>query len=215
MKKIVLASAAMGGAALLAFGASGTFAAFSDQEVVAGQEASAGTLLLSVDGTVSAPVEAQDLAPGDSAVYPFFIQNVGKGVSGNLGGVITNVVDSEDGCTDPERAAFDPCRNGEDAGELSRQVSAQYFRALPDNADDCQDITAVPTTGSYPLGQLSAPIAAPASAGSTALQAGEGACFLIVLTLEDRPDNNLVQSDNVSFSVDFTIQQFPDTDDES
>ena len=32
MKKIVIGAAAMGGAALIAFGASGTFAAFTDTE---------------------------------------------------------------------------------------------------------------------------------------------------------------------------------------
>jgi hypothetical protein len=209
VKKIVLASAAMGGAALVAFGAAGTFAAYSDQQDVVSQEASAGTLLVEVGGNVSAPTQAQDLAPGDTAVFSYFVENAGKGVTGNLGGSIVDVVDYEDGCTDPERRAFDPCRNGEDAGELSGQVQATYYYIpTATTAQQCAAITEAPTSGGVPLGTLKNSKSAPAGPDSTELAPGAKACFLLGLTLEDRPDNNLVQSDNVSFTVRFDLVQY-------
>ena len=42
MKKIAIGAAAMGGAALIAFGASGTFASFNDVQSVTDQSAGAG-----------------------------------------------------------------------------------------------------------------------------------------------------------------------------
>lgn len=209
MKKIVLASAAMGGAALVAFGAAGTFAAYSDRQDVVSQEASAGTLLVEVGGNVSAPAQAQDLAPGETAVFSYFVENAGTGVTGHLGGSIVDVVDYEDGCTDPERRAFDPCSNGPDAGELSGQLQANYyFIPTAYTADQCAAITQAPTSGGVFLGTLKDNPSSPAGPGSTELKPGDKACFVLGLTLPDRPDNNLVQSDNVSFSVRFDLVQY-------
>ena len=78
MKKIIIASAAMGGAALIAFGTSGTFASYQDTSQVKSSLA-AGSIVLNVAGAQeNANLNVTGLKPGTTTPlhYAYWIQNV-------------------------------------------------------------------------------------------------------------------------------------------
>ncbi|GHE07961.1 TasA family protein [Klenkia taihuensis] len=205
MKKIVLASAAMGGAALVAFGASGTFAAFSDQDSSDVSGAQAGTLYLQRDGNVvSDEAVIENLAPGDTVDYQFYVEN-----AGNLPGTVTATFrilsDLENGCVPAEQrngandTSCDDTQPG--AGELVDQLTGSAIYG-PATREECEDRD-VPSSFSPPtFAQFDGAVAR-----DQAVPAGEGFCAVVTVTLPDRADNNLVQSDSVSFGIDYRLDQ--------
>jgi hypothetical protein len=205
VKKIVIAAAAMGGAALVAFGASGTFAAFSDsstQSLAAG----AGSLRLNIDRPATAPVEAGNLNPGQSVVVPFYVQNIGNNITGKVGVKLTKVVDNENSCStvserSAEAAAGGNCDSATDPGEFSK---AATYAIAASNADAAGCKANAIVAGSYlPFGLTDG--LAPANS-PVVLKAGDGQCVLVKITLPGTVGNN-VQGDSMSFDALVTLEQ--------
>src|SRR5688572_7869922 len=109
MKKIALASAAMGGAALIAFGASGTFASFTDQATVTSSAVSAGSLEISATESATASIGGEDMAPGAKATRTFKLTNSGEGVTAVPSVQVLSIANQDDGCTSKSEEAVDEC----------------------------------------------------------------------------------------------------------
>src|SRR3712207_5216458 len=91
----------MGGTALIAFGASGTFAAFTDTETGTGA-AGAGTMDLAIgQGVVTGALPAMSLNPGQSTTVAYWMNNTGT-TNGTLSADLTITEDYERNCTDAE-----------------------------------------------------------------------------------------------------------------
>jgi hypothetical protein len=203
VKKIAIAAAAMGGTALIAFGASGTFAAFTDSEQ-ATAAAGAGTLDLQVGGgTVSGDVEAFNLNPNESTTISYWVNNVGT-VAGNLAAKLKVVQDAENGCNDPEREADDSCTEWSSGGEFSSFATVQFLDSDAANAVACEDAT----TGTPVLG-MSAVRLQDAEAGLLrvgSLEKNAGNCVVLEVKLPDTA-TNAVQGDTAQVQLDITLTQ--------
>lgn len=205
MKKIAIASAAMGGAALIAFGASGTFAAFSDSEDLAGA-AGATTLDLEV-GDTQLPTQAAalELAPGSKTVYfPYFVENAGD-MNGFLGANIV-LTDVEDGCSGNEQLVDPDCDVQDAPGEFSSEAlfSVRYVEGgtaagCTENAGGLR--TAVSPT-SIPAGlprSLSVPAQLP-------IPSGYSICVVVGVQLP-ADATNAVQGDSAELDVELRLEQ--------
>lgn len=196
MKKIALAAAAMGGTALIAFGASGTFAAFSDTETIANQQAGADTFELAVDGgVVTAGAKEMSLSPGGSARYAYKITN-----SSNLPGVLSatvNVQDVENGRNDPEKAAGD---TNDSTGEFSTfaLVQASYD-------DKCDGTPNTALGGAVKVADVASTVSDKFK--NWEFGAGTTHCVILDVTLPDDPKINQVQGDDMIFSLGLTLKQ--------
>jgi predicted ribosomally synthesized peptide with SipW-like signal peptide len=197
MKKIALAAAAMGGTALLVYGASGTFAAFSDSETISGQRAGADTFLLEVGGGVVNTGNAHlALAPGESAQYAYEVTN-----DSDLPGLLSATVaieDVENGRNAPERAAGD---TNDSTGEFST-----FARVLPAYDQNCdgvgdQELTTAPIA----FADLATTVSD--RFGAWTFAANSTHCVVLDVTLPDVPDINQVQGDDMIFSLGFTLTQ--------
>lgn len=204
MKKIALASAAMGGVALIAFGASGTFASFTDTGNLT-SEAGAGTLVLNASSpSATARVDAMSLRPGESAKYAYFIKN-----AGNLPGTVdlsVAVTDAADTCnTQSERDVDSDCASA--PGDFSRLATASvaYIGGVT-KAADCT-ITAGPAAWTSPSGQLGQ--ANGVRVDAYPLAAGASGCVVLTVKLPDTQSiaDNAVQGDSASANVKVTLNQ--------
>jgi hypothetical protein len=205
MKKIVIGAAAMGGAALIAFGASGTFAALSDTSTET-LSAGAGTLTVGVDHPASAPAQAGNLAPGDNVVVPFFVKNNGNNVTGKVGVALSAVKDQENSCSSvsertAEGAAAGNCDAAGDPGEFSKfatyRVAASAASQYQCNADATPNqLGWVPFASATELKPSASPIT---------LTPGAGQCVLVEITLSKDADNT-VQGDSMAFDAVVTLQ---------
>jgi|1186.fasta_scaffold60337_1 hypothetical protein len=204
MKKIVIGAAAMGGAALIAFGASGTFAAVSDTSTQ-NLSAGAGTLTVGIDRPATAPASAGNLAPGGSVVVPFFVKNTGNNVTGRVGVALGGVKNQENSCSSvSERTAENgACDKGDDTGEFSSfatyRVAASGASQYQCNADA---VTSLPEQAWVPFTLASGmrPSDSPIK-----LTPGSGQCVLVEIKLPTTADNK-VQGDSMSFDAVVTLE---------
>ncbi|MGY1642586.1 hypothetical protein ACI782_15875 [Geodermatophilus sp. SYSU D00703] len=211
MKKIAIAAAAMGGTALIAFGASGTFAALTDTETGARATAGAGTLDLTVGGGVAASsANALSLNPGQSVTLPYWVENSGTVPGKLLGGL--QVTNEDRGCEEPEKTAAanytpDTSCDWGTGGEFSQFATAEFFTASADNAEACEAATggtkfgtATPTIDQA----VQATAAGVLEFGSLAGDAGK--CIVLKVTL---PTNvtNVVQGDVAQITFTGTLEQ--------
>lgn len=202
MKKLAIASAAMGGAALVAFGASGTFAAFTDADQVT-STAGAGTLVLDATSrSATAPAEALDLNPGESASYAYWVKNAGT-LPGTLD-VAATVTDLEGGCASESELAADPtCDAANDRGEFSSAASLTVASAPSVQSAEACTITATQAS----------PVTLPlknANGGTikdVPAQPNQAACFILTIKLPKAETGNAVQGDQASLAVDFVLEQ--------
>ena len=204
MKKIALASAAMGGVALIAFGASGTFASFTDTEAVTAS-AGAGTLDLTVgSGPVATATAAMALTPGHSTTQSYWVNNAGT-VAGTLSADLSIVADDENLCAEPETESGDTSCGWATGGEFSRFATVQFFQPAAATADAAACESAKPGTAIAPAVTLAAAAAA-GQANVFQLGGGTGACVVVQVAL---PANvtNVVQGDTARFKADLTLQQ--------
>ncbi|MGK5169457.1 TasA family protein [Geodermatophilus sp. CPCC 205761] len=200
MKKIALTAAAMGGTALIAFGASGTFAAFQDTSALR-NEAGAGTLVLdSNTQSKAAALNVAKMQPGEGATYSYFVRN-----GGNLPGVISAgfvVDDQEKGCLPVEDRAGDKTCGDKD-GEFAdfAKVTVKYIpRATA--------ATCTPTaTGGVDLYTGTLASLATFTVPSPTLNPNEAHCVVVQMTLEDAGNINQVQGDAAAFTANFTLKQ--------
>jgi hypothetical protein len=205
MKKLVIGAAAMGGAALIAFGTSGTFAAFNDTASLA-NETGAGTLVLDASSspTATAPAQAMNLKPGEKATYAYFVAN-----GGTLAGTATastSVTDWEHGCSSASERTDDPgCGNATDPGDFSRLATFQAYYVATDKAGCTTD--SLTSKQNWALAPANTTLAAIANQGigDIPVAAGEGACVVVQVSLGDV--NNAVQGDSASLAVSFTLTQ--------
>ncbi|MGY1663360.1 TasA family protein [Geodermatophilus sp. SYSU D00705] len=208
MKKIALAAAAMGGTALIAFGASGTFAAFTDAEQTK-TSSGAGTLDLTLNsGAVVGAPKPLALAPGESTTQAFWVNNAGT-VAGALTAALTINQDAERGCQEPETTAvtgFTPdntCDEWWSGGEFSKYAQVQFLDSEANTAADC----ATSTTGAESWGRavtLKDAAVAPAPIGD--LAGGAGNCIVLKVTLPGNVGND-VQSDTAEIGFAATLAQ--------
>jgi hypothetical protein len=203
LKKIALASAAMGGAALIAFGASGTFASFIDTEAATGS-AGAGTMDLTVGGgTLTSPTSALSLNPGGKTTLSYWVNNAGT-VAGTLTADLS-VTDEERGCLEPEQADGDTDCDWAEGGEFSEFANVQFFDAQASTPETCaQAVTGAALTPMMGLRALAATSAAPVGA----LAAGAGNCYVVAIELPNDARNK-VQGDVSQIKVDLTLTQAP------
>lgn len=209
MKKIVLASAAMGGAALVAFGASGTFAAFSDQASSGTEAAGAGTLYLSPGQTERQSAEGvvvEGLAPGDEVTYAFYVNNDGS-LAGDLTGTFRLTGDTEGGCLPVEGRAGDPsCTNQDNDGELPENTNVRATYGPVESAEDCTPTTTgLANTFGYTDGYTLASLNG-VSGATARVPGGEGFCAVVTIQV-DEDATNVVQSDQATFKIDYRIDQ--------
>lgn len=212
MKKIVLASAAMGGAALVAFGAAGTFASFTDSASSATSDAQAGTLFL-VPSQANQEATAQaatvdDLAPGQEATYAFYVQNGGT-LTGDLVGTFQLTSDAENDCLPVEGRKGDPsCTGANDGkGELGTYTAVRATYGAVASAADCTTgTTGLAQTfgyGTYTLASLDNQ-----SGIAARVPAKQGFCAVVTIKVDpDGTGGNLLQSDSAAFSIDYTLAQ--------
>ncbi|KQS56829.1 hypothetical protein ASG36_17535 [Geodermatophilus sp. Leaf369] len=206
MKKIVLASAAMGGAALVAFGASGTFAAFSDTGSATVPAAQAGTLFLqeSSPTATTTGLNVNNLAPGDVVTYYTAIRNAGS-LPGFISGRIVSETQRENGCVGGEEVVDRTC--GDDtSGELAANTSVRSTYGSLRTGQSCD---ASYTGGqSYDAGTLSDLTRAQEYSQPAPIAAGETACSIITVTVNSNAGNE-IQSDQFSFRYDYRLTQLP------
>ncbi|MBN1093134.1 hypothetical protein JKP75_11575 [Blastococcus sp. TML/M2B] len=196
MKKIALASAAMGGVALIAFGASGTFAAFSSTQTVAGQKAGAETFELTVGGgVVGTGDEHMSLAPGGSARYAYEIKNA-SALPGKLSATVS-VQDAENTRSDAEKAAGD---TNDGTGEFST-----FARVQPSYDANCDDKPDTKLGGPVKIADL--PAAVSAAFTSWTFAPNTTHCVILDVSLPDDPKINQVQGDDMTFSLGLTLTQ--------
>lgn len=204
MKKIALAAAAMGGTALIAFGASGTFAAFSDTEQFE-TSAGAGTLDLVLEkGAVQGAAKPLALNPGQATTQAFWISN-----AGNLAGKITAeavvLENAENGCTEPEALVDGTCDAGKINGDFTKFATAEVLmNAAAKNATDCAAATTGTSIPGFPVRTIDAWVAQPGEVGP--MPANAKACIVVKIALPGTADNS-VQGDTAKFRVDFALQQ--------
>jgi predicted ribosomally synthesized peptide with SipW-like signal peptide len=201
MKKIALASAAMGGAALLAFGASGTFAAFTDAEQGTAS-ASAGTMDLAVGaGQLTGKISSLGLNPGQGTTVSYWITN-----TGTTAGALTadlSVTDEERGCQEPEKELLDTTCDWSTGGEFSQFATVQFLDAAANTRETCaQAATGDDVTPKLVLKSVADAGAAPVDE----LAAGTGNCYVVVIDLP-RTATNVVQGDVSGIKVDITLTQ--------
>jgi predicted ribosomally synthesized peptide with SipW-like signal peptide len=201
MKKIALASAAMGGAALLAFGASGTFAAFQDTEQGTAS-ASAGTMDLAVGaGQLTGTIPSLGLNPGQGTTVAYWVTNTGT-TDGTLAADLS-VTDEERGCQEPEKELLDKTCDWATGGEFSQFATVQFLDAAANTPASC----AQATTGAEVAPKLPLNVVAGAGAARVgALAAGAGNCYVVAIELPGDA-TNVVQGDVSAIKVDVTLTQ--------
>ena len=204
MKKIALASAAMGGAALIAFGASGTFAALSDSNTQT-LSAGAGTLSVGIDRPATLPAQAGNLAPGDKVIVPFYVKNTGQNVAGKVGVALKNLVNNENGCSSiSERTAETAkCDAAGDVGEFGG--AATYRVGVSKASGAACDANATPDEIGYIPFALDAGLTPAAS--PVLLAAGGSTCVLVEIALPKTTTGNNVQGDSMRFDAVVTLEQ--------
>jgi hypothetical protein len=200
VKKIAIASAAMGGAALIAFGASGTFAAFSDTDLVSGQKAGATTFEIEVAGQYVTSEQAPlELAPGGSLRYAYEITN-NSDLPGLLDATIS-VTDAENDRNDPEIEAGDITA----AGEFSSFALVEAFYG-GDDAENCDIDSTVSLGGPVAFGQIAQTVSN--NFKNRSFAPGDTHCVVLEVSLPTHAANiNRVQGDTATFAISFTLTQ--------
>jgi hypothetical protein len=205
MKKIALAAAAMGGTALIAFGASGTFAAFSDTEQ-ATATAGAGTLDLAVaGGQVATAPAAVSLSPGQSTQLAYWVNNVGS-VGGTLTAGVSLLENAENNCSEPETESGDTTCGWATGGEFAENVVVRFLKAGATDEAACRTATGGTEISGAPAGTLlAAEKALPFDVFE--IQGESGKCLVVNVSLPVNADNNEVQGDTARFRTDLTLTQ--------
>jgi Camelysin metallo-endopeptidase len=206
VKKIVIASAAMGGAALIAFGASGTFAELTDS-TTKNVSAGASTLSLWVGHDASVSAQAGHLAPGDSVVLPYYVKNAGStNVAANLGVQLTNLVNKENGCSSASEKTADSSCDGTDqnSGDFG-SVAVYKVGVASASEQDCPAATTANAVGFLPFTSANDLGIRPEDT-HIKLAANVGVCVLLQVSLPESA-TDAVQGDSMSFDATLTLKQ--------
>jgi len=149
--------------------------------------------VLSVAGPASA---AGGLAPGGTETISIQLPGHWAQQATKLSVSVVGLSQSENGCLAPEvRAGDTTC--ADDGGELAGQLVAEVGAGIPGAGGSCTDAgTFVPLSLVDPRSQ------------AVLSRSGAG-CLAIRMTFQNTPDNNVAQSDGISFSVR-TVAEGPD-----
>ncbi len=230
MKKIIKSLAVI--VAVAAIGAGATFAVFSDTEVSEGNTLSAGTLDLKVDGEDYPNIETMtfaDVKPGDSFSKTWKVRNTGS-LDGKVKIKIDNIVSNDEGCNDPEKEAeeleYGSASCGDNEGELARFLRTQVFQSHVNVespiGDGISDYHANALTGRNPSGSPYGGMLYIEGNEMEGQTLGQNDFQMVKLDIsldEDvindgagwwtghDVDDNILQSDSVTFDVIFSIEQ--------
>ncbi|WP_029431788.1 TasA family protein [Blastococcus sp. URHD0036] len=199
MKKIAIASAAMGGAALIAFGASGTFAEFTD-EAVSSSSAGAGTLVVTTTEDADTLVQSIQLAPGEKQRLAFPVQN-----GGTVDGLLTatgTVTEAEEMCESSDELVDGTCPDG--PGQFAATADVDVYLIDGVAAEDCGDDTDVTGQANRTAGLKMT--ALNSSIPEHPLAAGDSTCIIVDVSLAPEV-GNAVQGDSAALSVNLTLEQ--------
>ncbi|MCD6241510.1 hypothetical protein J7K27_08400 [Candidatus Bathyarchaeota archaeon] len=162
----------------------GTYSQFSDTEQTTATFA-AGTLNLEVgdDDPISWNINLTDLLPGCNNSESVIISNSGS-INGKLSVSFSNLVDNENGLTEPELLLGDTEPDGELAENLYLVITIDGTEVYKGYANDVLSggIT------DYPL------------------NAGASVTFTVNYSI-DESVGNIIQSDAVSFTITFLLEQ--------
>ncbi len=193
MKKVLLSLMFIGVIGSLSY--SLTRAYFSDKETVKGSRFTAGTLDLQVGSQGSStvtPIEISGIGDGnDSGSTVYTIKNSGS-LPGQLSLSLENIVNSENGCNDPEAAVDLTCDNpGDSQGELGKSIVASYYLDGTLLSQTTMDIASTDLLASV--------------SPAVVLTPGQQAEFKIDWQAADY--GNEVQSDSLSLDLNFSLKQ--------
>lgn len=218
-------------AALVGIGAYGIF---TDAETSEDNSLTAGTLDLKVDGQddpAVAKMTFTDIKPGDVITHTWKLRNTGT-IPGKVFIEIGTVTDNDEGCNEPEESAeldewgFADCGDGE--GELAEFLRTWVFQSHVNVESPIgwtlADYHANALTGCHPNGSPCGGllyIEGDKMAGQT-LGAGDFQMVKMKFQLDENVindgagwwtghdvDDNLLQSDSISFDVIFHLEQAP------
>jgi len=197
--------------AVIAVGATGAY--FADTETSTGNSFTAGTMDLKIDGQddpLVAVIDVDDMKPGDTKTYFYNWSNTGS-ITGAPSIRFFDVVDNDNGLTEPEDDV--DATGGDGEGELSQYLlmklnapgSTGY--AYP---NDPMCFAASGTGNECPVSvwdnYLSIGDAAPWEIWQTIAGGATNAPMVLEFSLPSSVDN-VVQSDSVSFKVEFRLNQ--------
>lgn len=214
-KKKLIAGAVAGVAALALIGG-GTFALWSDFEIIDGGTAQAGQLDLIVNGGPS-NFPATPIAPGERYGYTYVLGSADlDGVpSGVLTANLANLVDKENGCSGGELQADADCDTVDD-GEFSDQSTVRIRWTNPINNAAVSSCNWNTNPGIYVnsngVGDLNDGPSLSSAIGQTlalgTVTSGQGVCVRVDVGLPPEA-TNASQGDSASFDVRFDLTQSP------
>jgi predicted ribosomally synthesized peptide with SipW-like signal peptide len=204
-RKVLAAFLVVGLVATIAGG--GLYAYFNDTETSTGNVFTAGTLDLKVNGTDTPVVhiEAGPIYPGWSKTYIWCLSNTGS-LDGKLWLEVTNIVNNENGVTEPEQGA--PGENGGEPGELGQYLMVSIFVYNPTTSGGSywgfaghwlNDLT-----NSWHVYQLSHVLP---STSQGLIKAGDDKAYVKMTFTLSTDVGNCVQGDSVSFDIVFHLDQ--------
>ena len=187
----------------------GTQSWYSDTETSVGNTFTAGTLNLKVGNydPCTVHVGKNNIAPGDELYGGGYcglwkINNTGT-IDGRLSFNITNLVDNDNGLTEPEESDGDTT-GGDGEGELSEYLKVTVVVTDPDGTPHKV----------WPIGIAEKTLRETADAGEITitgdpglLEGGETGTFHLKIIPLDNSVGNIVQSDSVEFDVIFHLNQ--------
>jgi hypothetical protein len=149
----------------------------------------------------AAPLAATGLVPGRPPVTQLIVATAPRGDGARRVTLrFVDVIDKELGCVEPE-LEYDPTCSPR--GELSQQLTIEVRRTDPDSRGRCRPASRTDGIQLLPPTTLSAArgLVIDAVPGRRWIRGGQTMCVTTLAWLPDRPDNNVVQSDGVSFRV--------------
>lgn len=224
MKKLAAAVIGAAGVVALAFGITGTFAAFSaTEETPVLMEAGTLDLVLTDENDqLTEPIEFTDMQPSaapspgtyEESEHHYFLKLTNGGdVTAEASWRFQGSQEFENGCVAPEIAAGDTsCGHpGEGHGELGNQLRVN-FSAAPEGMDDCGGTPGVvaprqfvPTTD---IGYQSIrPVVGGVVQPTLVLDPGATRCVKVDIYFLDLPENNIAQGDSSVFHLGFRLVQ--------
>jgi predicted ribosomally synthesized peptide with SipW-like signal peptide len=204
--KILTAILVVGLVATIAGG--GLYAYFNDTETSTGNVFTAGTLDLKVNGTdtPARAIEAGPIYPGWSKTYIWCLSNTGS-LDGKLWLEVTNIVNNENGVTEPEQGA--PGENGGEPGELGQYllVSIHVYNPTMAGPGTYWGFSNCPLNnlaGGNPAYQLSQVLP---NVKQGLIKAGDDKAYVKMTFTLPTDVGNCVQGDSVSFDIVFHLDQ--------
>ena len=156
------------------------------------------TTIRDTAGTVLSGITADGLYPTDAREHTVFVDIAPTVATGTAAVVVEGVEDQENGCNAPESAAGDSTC-GDEQGELSSQLQMTVTpgRATGGLTPGCEPDSAIPATTAT-LASLQGQVV---EVGQASAVLGRSVCFVLRQELPDLLENNLAQTDRVTYDL--------------